>query len=109
MRAVIKQPEFVIDIVEIAVYLSEQSGELISQCFLDSVEATIADIVEMPEVGRVRDFNASKLSGLRSLQVKNYRNHLIFYLCSEAKIEFGSCMAPATWKLYSTRNKPVPH
>jgi len=88
MRQVSKRRDFVIDVVEIAVYLGEQNDEMISERFVDAVEETVADIADMPGFGTLRDFGSPDFSGLRSRQVQGYRSYLIFYLHSDASIEF---------------------
>ena len=87
-RQIRKRPGFVIDVVEIAVYLGEQTGEMISERFVDAVDSTMDTLADMPGIGPLRDFNAPSLPGLRSWQVEGYRSYLMFYVHSDQTIDF---------------------
>jgi toxin ParE1/3/4 len=48
--------------------------------FLDSVEDTLHRLLEYPTLGRLRDFDDPRLAAVRSIQVRGFRKHLIFYV-----------------------------
>lgn len=47
--------------------------------FLDRAEVTFDRIGEQPSAGRIRNFRAPELSGMRSRPVQGFPNHFVFY------------------------------
>jgi plasmid stabilization system protein ParE len=73
------RPQAVSDIEQHTLYLAAESGEIAAR-FYDAVFETIDAISEQPHAGRVREFPGVAQQGLRSRQVRGFRNCLIFYI-----------------------------
>ena len=66
------------DLVDIAAHIGRDS---------DAAEATIADLGSFPHLGRVRSELADeRLAGMRSMSIRGFENHLVFYLVSEERV-----------------------
>lgn len=47
--------------------------------FVDSVEATFEQLLEMPHLGSPRQFSHPRLHGVRQWPVRDFKNYLILY------------------------------
>ena len=77
-RRIRRHPDVAEDILDSAAYIAGDSMSAALR-FLDSVEATLHRLLEYPALGRLRDFDAPRLAAVRSVRVRDFRNHLIFY------------------------------
>jgi toxin ParE1/3/4 len=77
-RRVRRHPEVANDIIDAAAYIADDNMPA-SLRYLDSVEDTLHRLLDRPALGRLRDFDAPELAAVRSISVKGFRNHLIFY------------------------------
>jgi len=68
------------DLVEHVVYLAENAGLNVAECFLTNVEACFNDLASQPKMGALLKLKNPALSGLRKWRVKGFDNHLIFYV-----------------------------
>lgn len=66
------------DVAELASYLGEQDPAVAIR-FLDAVEATVALLAEVPDMGLLCQFDSPKAEGLRVWPVRGFKNHLVFY------------------------------
>jgi toxin ParE1/3/4 len=73
------------DLAQQAAFLQE-SSEASAIRFLDSFDATLASIGAFPLSGLPRRSPNPFLSGLRFCRVKDFPNHLIFYLVREQEV-----------------------
>lgn len=83
-----KRPQVLRDLVEIAIYLAEESGnDDLALRFLDAAEASFDELSAMPEMGAARTYNDPLLANVRMWRVTGFPNHLIFYRPVEGGIE----------------------
>lgn len=68
------------DLVEQFVYLAENAGMDVAERFLANAEASFNDLAGLPMMGAPLSLQDPLLAGLRKWAVKDFENHLIFYL-----------------------------
>ena len=70
------------DLVEHFVYLAENAGLDTGERFLTNVEASFSDLADQPMIGAplTLQWQHLALAGMRKWRVKDFENHLIFYL-----------------------------
>lgn len=68
------------DLVEHFVYLAENANLETAERFLTKVEASFNDLSERPMIGAPLTLHDPALAGIRKWPVKDFDNHLIFYL-----------------------------
>ena len=68
------------DLVEHFIYLAENAGLDTAERFLANAEATFNNLAGQPMIGTPLTSQHPALVGLRKLRVKDFENHLIFYL-----------------------------
>jgi toxin ParE1/3/4 len=61
-------------------YLVEQDVPDVAFRFVDAVEASLQQLLLMPNMGAAREIRNDKLKGLRFWPVKDFEEFLIFYL-----------------------------
>jgi toxin ParE1/3/4 len=69
-----------------AEYISVENEDL-SRRFLAAADATFADLLATPGLGRVREFHGARLHGLRSWRIRGFENWLVFYRVTEEAVE----------------------
>ncbi len=62
-------------------------NEKIADRFIDQVEETFQNLLEMPEMGSPYSSQNKKLSGIRKWRIRDFEKHLIFYRPTENGIE----------------------
>ncbi len=83
-----KRPLASRDVVEIALYLAEESGsEEIAARFLDAAESSFEQLSVMPEVGATRSDASGTIPDLRMWPVSGFRSHLVFYRLTPTGVE----------------------
>jgi toxin ParE1/3/4 len=75
---VIKRAQAQQDLVEQAYPIALDSPAA-SERFLAATEVAFERLAQMPGLGRLREFKDPDLLGVRSLPVRGFENHLIFY------------------------------
>jgi toxin ParE1/3/4 len=75
-----------LEVVDAAVYIAADNPSAAVR-FMDAVDETVQSLVEMPGAGRPREFDHPALAGMRSRQVKDFENYLVFYRPTDAGIE----------------------
>lgn len=85
-RRLHRHPRALSDLEESAVYLGADNPAAALR-FLDAVEATLRLLVKNPELGHTRTFERSALVGLRTIPVKGFGSHLVFYRPTRQGIE----------------------
>jgi toxin ParE1/3/4 len=68
------------DLVEHFVYLAENAGLHTAERFLTNAEASFNDLAGQPIIGAPLTLRHPDLAGMRKWGVKDFENHLIFYL-----------------------------
>lgn len=68
------------DLVEQFLYLEDNAGLDTAERFLASAEATFNDLANQPMIGSPLTVRNSALTGIRKWPIKEFENHLIFYL-----------------------------
>jgi len=68
------------DLVEQFVYLAEQAGLDAAERFLTNAEASFNDLARQPMIGAPLTLRHPNLAGIRKWHIKDFDNHLIFYL-----------------------------
>jgi toxin ParE1/3/4 len=68
------------DLVEHFVYLAENASLDTADRFLSKAEASFADLARQPGMGAPLTLKHPDLANLRKWRVKDFDNHLIFYM-----------------------------
>lgn len=68
------------DLVEHFVYLAENANLETAERFLVQTEASFNVLAEQPLIGALLTLRDPTLAGMRKWRVKDFDNHLIFYL-----------------------------
>ncbi|MDH3209746.1 MAG: type II toxin-antitoxin system RelE/ParE family toxin [Burkholderiaceae bacterium] len=68
------------DLIEGFVYLADNAGLTAAQRFLTNAEASFNDLACQPMIGAPITLPHPNLAGIRKWRVKDFDNHLIFYL-----------------------------
>lgn len=66
------------DLTDHATYLAEHSLDLAIR-FLAAAQATVDELLRMPEMGSPRDFKNPRLTGIRQWPIKSFGKYLVFY------------------------------
>lgn len=82
----IRRPQFLLDVEATAEYLVTQAGENVALRWKSSLKQTLVLLCQFPELGRLRP--DLPIEGIRTFNVKNFSNWLIFYRLSENEVEF---------------------
>lgn len=81
MRRVEKLPAALNDLVDLAIYIADDSPTA-AERFLLNAEATFRDLAEHPGLGHRRDDLDPPFNELGCRAVRGFRNHLAFYRSS---------------------------
>jgi len=68
------------DLVERFVYLAENATLDTAERFFAQAEASFDDLAEQPKMGAPLMLSRPELAGLRKWRVKDFDDHLIFYM-----------------------------
>lgn len=68
------------DLVEQFVYLAEEAGLVTAERFLTDAEASFNDLARQPMIGAPLTLRHPDLAGIRKWRIKDFENHLIFYI-----------------------------
>lgn len=85
-RTLVILPQARAELYDQAEYISVDNEDL-SRRFLAAADATFADLLSSPGLGRVRELRAARLRGLRSWRIRGFENWLVFYRVTEEAIE----------------------
>lgn len=78
MSEVLKRPQVVRDLIDIATYIAENNLDR-GDRFLYAAEETFKQLGQMPQLGKQCQFSSSRLQNIRQFPVKRFRKYLIFY------------------------------
>ncbi|MDX1971785.1 MAG: type II toxin-antitoxin system RelE/ParE family toxin [Candidatus Sumerlaeia bacterium] len=87
MARILYKPQAVVDIENHALWLVFEVSQGISKKFLDSLDATVLDLSEMPMVGRLYQSSNPRLMGIRVWRVAEFENILLIYRPIKGGIE----------------------
>ena len=73
------------DALDIVRYIASDNPDVAAR-FVPAVEATCAQLVELPGMGSVRNFVQAELQGVRVLPVTGFEHYLIFYSTAGAHL-----------------------
>lgn len=68
------------DLVEHFVHLAENAGLNTAERFLKNAQASFDDLADQPLIGAPLKLRNASLVGMRKWPIKDFDNHLIFYL-----------------------------
>lgn len=74
------------DLIDLAEFIASDNIEAASR-FLKAAEGSFRDLERMPLMGTPRDYQDSRLGGIRMWRVKGFRKYLIFYRPIENGVE----------------------
>jgi len=78
MHEVIKTPQAIFDLVELADYIAKDSLDF-AERFLQAAEDTFTFLAQTPEFGQICPAPKAKEAGIRMRAVFGFRNHIVFY------------------------------
>ena len=84
MSRVLRKPKALRDLIANGRYIAKHSP-LAAERFLNEAERTFEQLARQPYMGRLRHFQ--RRPGLRSWQVRNFEDYLIFYRPIENGVE----------------------
>lgn len=79
------------DVVEILSFIQRDSANAGSK-FLTAVEDCFSDLSRSPELGFTREFQSSRLNGIRRWRIRGFENYLVFYRVLSQHIEIVRIM-----------------
>ena len=68
------------DLVDHFVYLADNANLETADRFLEQAEAGFGDLANQPMIGAAVTLRSPALAGLRKWRVRDFENHLVFYL-----------------------------
>jgi toxin ParE1/3/4 len=83
---IIKRPQVVKDLIELATYLAEDSLD-VSDNFLFSAEKTFQKLSQFPQRGKLSNFTHPQLTNIRQQAIEGFRKYLIFYRLTDSSVE----------------------
>ena len=91
------------DLVEHFVYLAENAGLNVAERFLANAETSFHDLAEQPKMGAQLKLKNPVLSGMRKWRVRDFENHMIFYMPRQDGVSIVRVLHRATdwWSLLS--------
>lgn len=80
MAAVYRRPAARSDLIAHYAYLTENAGDTTADRFLNNAEVSFNDLAKQPTMGAPLMLRRSELAGMRKWRVREFDNHLIFYM-----------------------------
>ncbi|MEO7852036.1 MAG: type II toxin-antitoxin system RelE/ParE family toxin [Rubrivivax sp.] len=89
------------DLVDHFIYLAENAGLDKAEHFLAQAEASFDDLARQPLMGAPLKLARPELAGLRKWRVKDFDNHMIFYIPRPDKVSIVRVLYAARdwWRL----------
>jgi toxin ParE1/3/4 len=75
------------DLRQQANYILGNGNVVVAEHFLQSAEATFAQILTVPRIGKSIDFGLERMGEVRQWRVKNFQDYLVFYRVEDEQIE----------------------
>jgi plasmid stabilization system protein ParE len=79
------RPLFLADVEQCADYLATEAGEAVANAWHKALKQALQHIQDVPEIGRVRQ--DLPVPEIRTLNLRKYANHLVFYRLQKGAIE----------------------
>lgn len=77
-RRILRKPQVLADLAEHYATIAADSHAA-AERFLQQVESSMAQLAEMPELGRAYPCRDPRLADIRCLRIPTFKNHLLFY------------------------------
>jgi toxin ParE1/3/4 len=74
------------DIKQIATYIGEDNPQA-SRAFRQTLQNIYEVLLELPEMGSIRDFRNPEMKGIRMLPLPKFKNYLLFYRPTSERLE----------------------
>jgi toxin ParE1/3/4 len=74
------------DIKQIAAYIEEHNPQA-STAFRQTLQHIYEVLLDLPEMGSVRNFRNPEMKGLRMLTLPKFKNYLLFYRPASERLE----------------------
>ncbi len=89
------------DLVDHFDFLEANAGMNVAERFLLHAEATFNELARQPGMGAMLKFRSPALDGIRKWRIRNFDNHLVFYMPRKDKVSILRVLHSATdwWKL----------
>ncbi len=75
------------DLRQQANYILGNGNVVAAEHFLQSAEATFAQILTVPRIGKSVDFGLDHMGEVRQWRIKNFQDYLVFYRVEDEQIE----------------------
>lgn len=82
----ILKPQAREDIKQIAAYIGENNPKA-GTAFRQTLQNIYEVLLDLPEIGSVRNFRNPEMKGLRMLPVPKFKNYLLFYRPTSERLE----------------------
>ena len=85
-RRILRKPQVLTDLTEHYATIAADS-ESAAERFLQQAESSMAQLAEMPELGRAYPCRDPRLVGIRCFRIPTFKHHLLFYRIDPQYIE----------------------
>jgi toxin ParE1/3/4 len=75
------------DLRQQANYILNNGNVDVAEHFLELAEATFAQILIVPRIGKSVDFISARMGEVRQWRMKNFQDYLVFYRVQDEEIE----------------------
>ena len=75
------------DLRQQANYILSNGSVSAAENFLELAEATFAQILIVPRIGKSVDFVSDRMGEIRQWRIKNFQDYLVFYRVQDEQIE----------------------
>jgi toxin ParE1/3/4 len=75
------------DLRQQANYILSNVSVIAAENFLELAEATFAQILIVPRIGKSVDFVSDRMGEVRQWRIKNFRDYLVFYRVQDEQLE----------------------
>jgi toxin ParE1/3/4 len=74
-----------VDLLDHLDYIADDNPDAALR-FVEAIEKACERLAEMPNIGRIREFNNPRLMGIRMWPVPGFPRYIIFYQANEAQV-----------------------
>lgn len=75
------------DLRQQANYIFSSGSVDAAEQFLELAEATFAQILTVPRIGKSLDFLSERMGEVRQWRIKNFQDYLVFYRLQDERVE----------------------
>jgi toxin ParE1/3/4 len=87
-RRIIRRPRATDDLTEQTAYYLSEAGREVASRFVRAVEETLEVVLDLPLSAPSRGYLNPSLEGLRMVQVRGFKRHVLFYRPTPEGLEF---------------------